>query len=76
MPSSLRITKLKAYTGEVKIIYNRNITEVINYSKENSNLILIDAKKNGKTGLKVLPPLICHNDDGSYTDEVLKMFER
>lgn len=43
---------------------------------ENSNLILIDAKKNGKTGLKVLPPLICHNDDGSYTDEVLKMFER
>ena len=40
MPSSLRITKLKAYTGEVKIIYNRNITEVINYSKENSNLIL------------------------------------
>ena len=40
MPSSLRITKLKAYTGEVKIIYNRNITEVINYSQENSNLVL------------------------------------
>lgn len=40
MPSSLRITKLKAYTGEVKIIYNRNITEVINYTKEKSNLVL------------------------------------
>jgi len=40
MSSSLRITKLKAYTGEVKIIYNRNITEVINYSQENSNLVL------------------------------------
>lgn len=40
MPSNLRTTKIKAYTGEVKIIYNRNITEVINYTKENANLIL------------------------------------
>lgn len=48
------------------------------YPKEGkeSNLVLIDAKKNGKIGVKVLPPLYCHNDDGSYTSEVLKMFER
>lgn len=43
---------------------------------ENSNLVLIDARKNGNTGLKVLPPLICHNMDGSYTKEVLDMFRR
>ena len=43
---------------------------------ENSNLVLIDAKKNGKMGLKVLPPLYCHNEDGSYTKEILEMFER
>lgn len=43
---------------------------------ENSNLILIDAKKNAKPGLKVLPPLICHKEDGSYTEEIKKMFER
>lgn len=43
---------------------------------ENSNLVLIDARKNGKIGLKVLPPLVCHNSDGSYTKEVLSMFER
>ncbi len=43
---------------------------------ENSNLVLIDARKNGNVGLKVLPPLICHNEDGSYTEEVLNMFER
>ncbi len=43
---------------------------------ENSNLVLIDAVKNGKVGLKVLPPLICHNADGSYTKEILKFFER
>lgn len=39
-----------------------------------SNLVLIEGKKNGKTGLKLLSPLIVHNEDGSYTDEVLKMF--
>ncbi len=43
---------------------------------EESNLVLIDAKKNGKIGLKVLPPLICHKEDGNYTNEVLNMFER
>ncbi len=44
--------------------------------QENSNLVLIDARKNGNVGLKVLPPLICHNMDGSYTKEVLDMFRR
>lgn len=38
-----------------------------------SNLVLIDARKNGKTGLKILSPLYVHNNDGSYTEEVLKM---
>jgi len=47
------------------------------YSKRDSesNMILIEAVKNGNIGLKILPPLYVHNDDGSYTDEVLKMFE-
>lgn len=52
----------------IKLIYPKEGKE--------SNLVLIDAKKNGKIGVKVLPPLYCHNDDGSYTSEVLKMFER
>ena len=43
---------------------------------KNANLVLVDAKKNGNVGLKVLPPLVCHNEDGSYTEEVLRMFER
>lgn len=40
MPSSLRTTKIKAYTGEVKIIYNRNIIDIINYSLEKANLVI------------------------------------
>lgn len=36
----LKTTKIKAYTGEIKIIANRNITEVINYSTKNSKCII------------------------------------
>lgn len=40
------------------------------------NMILIEGSKNGNSGLKILPPLITHNEDGSYTKEVLEYFER
>lgn len=41
---------------------------------KDSNILLIEGVKNGGVGLKVMKPLIVHNDDGSYTDEVKKMF--
>lgn len=48
------------------------------YPKKNSesNLVLVEARKNTNLGLKVLSPLIAHNDNSNYTDEVLKMFKR
>ena len=39
-----------------------------------SNLFLIEGRKNGKTGLQLLCPLIVHNEDNTYTDEILKVF--
>lgn len=47
------------------------------YPKEgmNSNIVLIEGRKNGKVGVKFEPPIIAHNLDGSYTSEVLNMFE-
>jgi len=42
--------------------------------EKDSNLVLIDGRKNGKPGLKLLSPLIVHNSNGGYTEEVLKMF--
>ena len=47
------------------------------YPKEESksNLILVEGRKNGSVGLTVLPPLYVHNADGSYKEEILKMFE-
>lgn len=46
------------------------------YPKENteSNLFMLEAVKNGKYGLKLESPLYVHNNDGSYKDEILKMF--
>ena len=46
------------------------------YPKENveSNLFMLEAVKNGKVGLKLESPLYVHNNDGSYKDEILKMF--
>lgn len=40
-----------------------------------ANILLIEGKKNGKSGLKVLTPIISHEEDGSYTKEVQKYFE-
>jgi len=39
-----------------------------------SNLVLINGTKNGKQGLKILNPLIVHDEEGNYTKEVLEMF--
>ena len=40
-----------------------------------ANMLLIEAIKDGSTsGFKVLPPLIVHNDDGSYTPELEEIY--
>lgn len=52
---------------KIRFIYPKKGTE--------SNLVLIEARKNGNVGLKILEPLIVHDLDGNYSKEVLKMFE-
>ena len=47
------------------------------YPKANqpANILLIDAIKDGKEGGEIfLPPLIVHNDDGTYTDEIDEIY--
>ena len=39
-----------------------------------SHVLLIEGMYKGKKGLKIESPLYAHNDDGSYSDEVRKMF--
>lgn len=52
---------------KIKFIYPKHGQE--------ANILLIEGRKNGKPGLKVLEPLYVHNLDGSYTDEVKVFFK-
>lgn len=39
-----------------------------------ANIVLIEGKKNGNNGLKVLKPLISHDSNGDYTKEIQNYF--
>lgn len=39
-----------------------------------SHVLLVEGIYKGKKGIKIETPLYAHNDDGSYSDEVRKMF--
>lgn len=43
------------------------------YNKE-SHILLVEGIYKGKKGLKIEQPLYAHNNDGSYSDEIKKMF--
>ncbi|MBR6690994.1 MAG: tRNA1(Val) (adenine(37)-N6)-methyltransferase [Bacilli bacterium] len=47
------------------------------YPKKNmeANIMLIEGSKNGRPGMKILPPIYSHQDNGEYTDDVKKYFE-
>lgn len=61
------LTKNKLETKRIRFCYTT--------AKKNAKIILIEAIKNGKSGLNILPPLIINKENGEYTKEVLKMFE-
>ena len=44
------------------------------FSNSESNLVLIEGSKNGKTGIKIERNLIIHNDDGTYKEEIERIF--
>ena len=46
-----------------------------NVSKE-PNLVLVEAKKGAKSGIKILSPLILNNLDGAETDELKAIYNR
>lgn len=60
---------MKKYNLEVKrlqFIYPKEDSE--------SNMIIIEASKNGKEGIKIMPPIIVHDKDGNYNKEIEKIF--
>ena len=43
-------------------------------AQEGPNLFLMMAKKGASSGMKILPPLVVYNSDGSYTDEIKQIY--
>ena len=58
--------KYKIEPKKMQLVYPKN--------GKNANILLIEGMKNGKSELKVLPPLIVHDDDGNYVPCIKKMF--
>jgi tRNA1(Val) A37 N6-methylase TrmN6 len=42
---------------------------------KNSNILLIEGRKNGKPGIKILDPLYLNEDNGEYTEQVLNLLK-
>lgn len=67
----------------IEIIYKMKENNIepkkmqIIYPKQgkSANLLLIEGVKNGKSSLKIMPPLYIHNEDGSYKENIRKMFQ-
>ena len=53
----------------------KKIRLVYPHKNKPANILLIEGKKNGNKGLKILPPLYSHNEDGTYTEEIQKYFQ-
>ena len=49
---------------------------VHSYSNSKPKLVLVKATKDAKSFLNIEEPLIIYHQDGSYTDEVLKIYQR
>ena len=48
------------------------------YSNINSDskLVMIEAVKNGNSSVKIEEPLYVYNEDGTYTDEILRIYNK
>lgn len=54
----------------------KRLRTVSHTASSEPSLVLIEARRGGKPGLKIMPPLFLRNSDGSETDEVLKIYHR
>ena len=46
-----------------------------NEEKE-ANILLVEGAKNGKPGIKIMPPIYAHDKDGNYTENIKRFFEK
>lgn len=64
------ITTLRSSDLEPKLIRN-----IHSYANTEAKLVIIEAVRGGRPGLKAAPPLYIYESDGTYTEEVQDMFQ-
>ncbi len=52
----------------------KNVRFIHSRKDSESKLVMMEGIKQGRPGLKVGPPIVIYNEDGSYTEEVETMF--
>ena len=52
----------------------KNVRFIHSRKKHESKLMMMEGIKQGRPGLKVGPPIVIYNEDGTYTEEVDAMF--
>ncbi len=60
--------KYKLEVKEIRLVFPKEDSQ--------ANLVLVKAVKNGRPFLKVHKPLYIYNSDGTYTDEILKIYNK
>ncbi len=68
-----RLTEVLSLMSKNKIEPKR-IVFVFSKKNSKSELFLVEGIKNARPGLKSIEYIVSHNDDGSYSDDVLKFF--
>lgn len=68
-----RLVEIINTLNEVKIEVKR-IRFVYPYKNKDANMVLIEAVKGGGSFLKVEKPLVVYNENGEYTEEILKIY--
>lgn len=73
-----RPERLSDIVSEMKInnIEPKRIQFVYPSINSEANILLIEGTKNGNPGVKILPPLISHKQNGEYTEQVKQFFEK
>lgn len=54
----------------------KRLRTVSHDANKEPSLVLIEARRGGAAGLKLMPPLFVRNPDGTETDEILRIYHR
>ncbi len=54
----------------------KRLRTVSHSAEKEPSLVLIEARRGGSAGIKLMPPLFIRNSDGSETEEILRIYHR